>query len=340
MTAVQAITMGSCSESHLQAWALFWFEHSGVLAAADSQLRHHRQEGSAGWWGSTVDSGTAVLFSLRGTLVTDFKLLVACHLRGRHLVGFIKSQPGGIMGIMEADVGQGKLGIPSDHFFQLLRVILAQAGQYVGAVGHFEGAGCVCGCSISQRHRETVLHLELLLAVFSDAISGSKGVAHHGLHWRGFTGVLNTDGFSERHSPYRLVRAAIGEVTHDEVEFCLPYPLDPLLILRGAQREKELTDSNQIKRLCDRAGWDRSDEDGSFTFKSGEEHLFTALSVLERSSKIGRAQIVFFVVFWMLQHLSGILHRPAGSSIFFRKFVADVYVHLARAMSVFFMPFD
>ena len=116
-------------------------------------------------------------------------------------MGFIKSQPSGIMGIMEADVGQGKLGIPSDHFFQLLRVILAQAGQYVGAVGHLEGASCGCGCGISQCHRETSAHLELLLAVFSDAVSGSKGVVHHGLHWRKFTGVLNTDGFSERHSP-------------------------------------------------------------------------------------------------------------------------------------------
>jgi hypothetical protein len=128
MTAVQAIAMGSCSESHRQAWTLFWYERFGVSAAG--------QEGSIGWWGGTVDSGTAVSSSLRGSLVTDFKLLVACHLWGRHLVGFIKSQPGGIMGIMEADVGQGKLGIPSDHFFQLLRVILAQAGLYVGAVGH------------------------------------------------------------------------------------------------------------------------------------------------------------------------------------------------------------
>jgi hypothetical protein len=49
-------------------------------------------------------------------------------------------------------------------------------------------------------------------------------------------GVLNTDGFSKRHWPslafsfYRLVRADIGEVPHDEIEFCLPYPLDLLLI--------------------------------------------------------------------------------------------------------------
>jgi hypothetical protein len=182
-------------------------------------------------------------------------------------------------------------------------------------------------------------HLELLLAVFSDAVSGSKGVVHHGLHWHGFMDVLNTDGFSERHSPslafsfYRLVRVAIGEVLHDEVEFCLPYPLDPLLILGGtslgrvsnrfsldkvmAQLEKELTDSDQIKWLRDRAGWARSDEDRSFSFKSGEEQLFTALSVLERSSKKGRANIVFFVAFWILQHLAGILHPPAGSSNFF-----------------------
>ncbi len=47
------------------------------------------------------------------------------------------------------------------------------------------------------------------------------------------------------------------------------------------------------------------------------------------------------MAFWMLQHLAGVLHPPAGSpNIFFRKFVADVYVHLARAMSVFFVPID
>ncbi len=61
-------------------------------------------------------------------------------------------------------------------------------------------------------------------------------MVHHGLHWHGFMGVLNTDGFSKRHWPslafsfYRLVRADIGEVPHDEIEFCLPYPLDLLLI--------------------------------------------------------------------------------------------------------------
>ncbi len=43
----------------------------------------------------------------------------------------------------------------------------------------------------------------------------------------------------------------------------------------------------------------------------------------------------------MLQHLAGVLHPPAGSSnFFFWKFVADIYMHLAKAMSVFFMPFD
>jgi hypothetical protein len=30
---------------------------------------------------------------------------------------------------MQADVGQGKLGVPSDHFFHLLQVIMAQAKQ-------------------------------------------------------------------------------------------------------------------------------------------------------------------------------------------------------------------
>ncbi len=182
-------------------------------------------------------------------------------------MGFIKSQPGSVMGIMEADMGQGKLGIPSDHFFQLLRVIMAQAGQYVGAVGHLEGASCRCG--ISQCHREMALHLKLWLAVFTEAVSGSRGVFHHGLHWCRFTGVFNTKGFSERHwlslsfCFYCLVWAAIREVIHDEVKFCLPYPLDLLLILWGAslghisnrfsldevtaQREKKLTDNNQVK---------------------------------------------------------------------------------------------
>jgi len=75
--AVQAIFMGSCSEKHRQAWVLFWYGHSGIT---DNDLCHHGQEGSTIWWGCTMDSGTAVSASLRGSLVTDFKLLMACHL--------------------------------------------------------------------------------------------------------------------------------------------------------------------------------------------------------------------------------------------------------------------
>ncbi len=57
----------------------------------------------------------------------------------------------------------------------------------------------------------------LELALFDEAVSGAMGLVYHGLHWRRLTGVFNHRGFF-----YRLIRAAIGEILDDEVEFCLP----------------------------------------------------------------------------------------------------------------------
>ena len=360
LAAVHSVVMGNCSEEHRRDWVALWQAQSGV----DQSLLEHGQEGSVGWWGGDMDAGTTVSAgqTCRGSLESDFKLLVACHLRGRHLVRFIKSQPGGIKGIMEADVGQGRLGVPSEHFFHLLRVIMAQASQYLGAVCHLEGAGCGCGCGITFAHREAALSLELELAAFESAVAGETGVVHHGLHWYGFTSIFNDAGFSETHPPslafryYRLVRASKADAD-GEIEFILPYPLDPALVLTGAssgkmssrfklgglvaQREIELTSEEEIRQLRDRAGWERSDEDHSFASMCGEEQLFTALSVLEKSAKRGRPQVCFFLAFWMLQHLRGVFHQPAGSpNYFFRKFQVDVYVHLAKAMAFFFLPFD
>jgi hypothetical protein len=136
-TAVFKVAMGNCLEEHGRAWAGYWFSSSGVADDDDQSRLDHGQEGNFGWWGSVDNTGLTA--RIRGSLASDFKLLVACHLRGRHLVKFVRSQPGGILGIMQANVGQGTLGVPSNHFFHLLRVVMAQAEQYVGAVGHLQG---------------------------------------------------------------------------------------------------------------------------------------------------------------------------------------------------------
>ncbi len=139
-TAVVQVAMGHCAEEHGRMWAGHWFASSSVAEDDDPSRLEHGQEGSFGWWGGVDDTGSAA--RIRGSLTSDFKLLVACHLRDRHLVKFVCSQPGGLLGVMQADVGQGKLGIPSDHFFHLIRVVMAQAEQYVGAVGHLQGTAC------------------------------------------------------------------------------------------------------------------------------------------------------------------------------------------------------
>jgi len=102
--AVRTVTMGCCSEEHQETWATFWYGHCGV---ANESLLKHSQEGTDGWWGRTSFLGTVILAggSARGSLVTDFKLLVACHLLGWHLVRFIKIQPGSLRGLTETDVG-------------------------------------------------------------------------------------------------------------------------------------------------------------------------------------------------------------------------------------------
>jgi hypothetical protein len=48
------------------------------------------------------------------------------------------------------------LGVPSDHFFHLLWVIMAQLEQYVGAVGHLQGTGCGAAAVLSSPTRRRV----------------------------------------------------------------------------------------------------------------------------------------------------------------------------------------
>jgi len=105
--AVIQVAMGNCAEEHGRTWAGHWFASSGVDVDHDPSRLEHGQEGSFGWWGG-VDDDTGLSSAARGSLASDFKLLVACHLRGRHLAKFVRSQPGGLLGIMQADVGQGK----------------------------------------------------------------------------------------------------------------------------------------------------------------------------------------------------------------------------------------
>jgi hypothetical protein len=88
---------------------------------------------------------------------------------------------------MQADVGQGKLGVPSDHFFHLFRVMMVQAEQYVGTVGHLQGTACGCDCGSVNNHEKTRHLLRQELTAFEAAISGENGILHNALHWHGFT---------------------------------------------------------------------------------------------------------------------------------------------------------
>jgi len=253
-------------------------------------------------------------------------------------------------------VGQGKLGLPSEHFFQLLRVIMAHAGQYVGAVGHLEGAGCGCGCGVHRCHRDVSRSLQVELVSFETAVSGENGILLHPFHWHGFTGVFNA--LAPRSLPamkyYSLI---LRKDPKEHVSFVLPYPLDPLLIVPrasyGHKQERFLSGSevtalealqtsrDQYRRLRDRSGYARSDDNCHFSSLCGEEQLFTALSALESSWEAGRAHVVVFLAFWMLMHLWGVLQPPAGSpNFYFRKFKVDVYVRLAMAMSTFYFILD
>jgi hypothetical protein len=195
------------------------------------------------------------------------------------------------------------------------------------------------------------------LVNFETAVSGENGILLHPLHWYGFTGVLNA--LAPPTLPamryYSLIQRKDPNV---RVDFVLPYPLDPPLVFPGASSGKrqerflqsgELTAQEQLgtardsyRRLRDRSGYARSDErGGDFVTMCGEQQLFTALSALESSREAGRSHITFFLAFWMLQHLWGILHPSAGSpNFYFRKFKVDVYVNLAMAMSAFNFVLD
>jgi len=351
--AIFQVAMGNCSEEHGRTWAGYWFAATSCGDDDDDPNRlHHGQEGSFSWWGGRGDdTGSRAL--VRGSLASDFKLLVACHLRGRHLVKFVRSQPGGILGIMQADVGQGRLGVPSQHFFNLLRVILAQAEQYVGAVGHLQGTPCGCDCGSVKNHETTLRALRQELTAFEAAVSGENGILHHALHWHGFTRVLNTlvptTVPAMRYYRFVLLKGSMVVKCRDPITFRLPYPLDPLLVFPGASRGVRQTyfDAGQedvwdpIRKLCDRSGYARSDGDRSFSALCGEEQLFRALEVLEASSTAGRHHVTVFMGFWMLTHLSGLLHPPAQSpQFFFRKFKVDVGVRLATSLSAFHFFLD
>jgi hypothetical protein len=85
LATVHSVVMGNCSEEHRRDWVALWQARSGVVVGHDDEsLLEHGQEGSMGWWGGDMDAGTTVSAgqTCRGSLKSDFKLLVACHLRG------------------------------------------------------------------------------------------------------------------------------------------------------------------------------------------------------------------------------------------------------------------
>jgi hypothetical protein len=135
----------------------------------------------------------------------------------------------------------------------------------------------------------------------------------------------------------------------DPISFCLPYPLHLLLVFPGASwglrqtyfdmGEEDVYDTMQ--KLCDRSGYARSDADRSFAALCGEEQLFRALEVLEACSAAGRHHVTVFMGFWMLMHLAGLLHPPAGSPHFyFQKFKVDICIRLATSLSAFHVFLD
>jgi hypothetical protein len=84
-------------------------------------------------------------------MAADLKLLVAGFLRGRHLRRFIERQPGGLLDLMQADVGQGGLGVPSYKFFQVLLAVTSHTGLYVGATGNMEGGPVASAVAAADR---------------------------------------------------------------------------------------------------------------------------------------------------------------------------------------------
>jgi len=340
--AVFAIVMGNCSEDHSREWAVFWEERSGV---EEEGSRNRGQERGAGWWCSRDDRRQ------RGSLAADLRLLVAGYLRGRHLARFVERQPGGLLGLMQVDVGHGDLGVPSHAFFHLLHAVMAQASLYVGAASHFEGTGCGCGCGSFNAHEATCRFFQRELTLFVRAVSGSDGTLHHALHWYGLTRVFNFDAplAFPAAQYYRLV---LDRNRATPFEFRLPYPLDAALIFPGAsrgrwqqrfepRRDVNLRANNSLAILKDRAGLVRADGDESFRALGGEQQLFSALSVLVKCAEAGRHHVAVFMGVWMMQHLWGVLQQPAKSpNYFFRKFKVDVCTRLAVALSAFYFRFD
>ena len=331
--AVAAIITGNCSEQHAHDWALLWYAESGV---GDSRRLNCGLEGSAAWWGGPDDTSA----DRRGSLAADLKLLVAGHLRGRHLAQFVVSQPGGLLGLMQTDA-------PSDDFFQLLRAVLAQANLYVGAVGFLEGVGCGCGCGSYGVHEQSCRLLQKELSRFAEAVSGSNGIIQHPLHWRGLTRKFNNQ-LPAPSPALRYYRLAESKGLFPEVTFHLPYPLHPLLVYPhassgGSQHSffppaghNSSPQRNDVAGLRDRSGFARSDGNTSFVALCGEEQLFTALSVLAKSADLGRHHVVVFQAFWMLLHLGGVLRQPTESPNFYSAaFEVDVLLRLAVSMSAF-----
>jgi len=88
-------------------------------------------------------------------------------------------------------------------------------------------------------------------------------------------------------------------------------------------------------RLCSEQ-WDHS-----FSTLCGEEQFFWALEVLEACSSAGCHHLTFFMAFWMLMHLAGLLHPPAGSPHFyFQTLKVDVLVCLTTSLSAFHVFLD
>jgi len=135
---------------------------------------------------------------------------------------------------MQADVGQGKLGVPSDHFFHLHQDIMAQAKHYVGAIDHLQGTGRGCNCGSIGAHEKTRHLLWQELIAFEAAVSGENRIIHHVLHWHGFTQVHNTlvpttTVPAMRYYCLIMLKESNGIYGGgDSSPFCLPYPCGKL----------------------------------------------------------------------------------------------------------------
>lgn len=205
-------------------------------------------------------------------MAADLKLLVAGFLRGRHLRRFIERQPGGLLDLMQADVGQGGLGVPSYKFFQVLLAVTSHTRLYVGATGNMEGTGCVCGCGCGSyaTHEDNCCYFQQELNIFYQAVSGADRILYHSLHWYDLTRVLNNSDVLQTSPAFRYYRFILDSpgliaVTDKPIMFKLPYPLEASLIYPGAsqggwqqrfepRRDQEMGANRNSFVLRDRAG--------------------------------------------------------------------------------------